>query len=295
MTISFSPFVLFSADNFQNYYTSLQLINYGIDQGLSQSTVLSVYQDGHGFMWFGTRDGLNGFDGHEFEVFRSLPGDTTSLPNNYINDITGDNQGNIWSASNFGLRPDHPNERGFENFFIERQDSDHMVSKVFIDHKQHIWAGTKDGLFVLDSKHQKLTKPVNNKLIDLVDRNFVIEIFEDKDHHLWIGTSKGLFQHDPEEDQVYYYHPYNTGKHYLSHDRAESIVQDHDGKIWIGTYGGGANCIIPGQGYVFHLHDKSLPDKRFSNNYIRSLIVTDDNNLWIGTFQGLNIYDLEKK
>ncbi len=81
-----------------------KFINYGVGEGLSQSTVLSMYQDHYGFIWLGTRDGLNRFDGYGFEVFRRQPSDSTALANNVINDITGDSLGNIWIATQGGVR-----------------------------------------------------------------------------------------------------------------------------------------------------------------------------------------------
>src|ERR1041384_4422110 len=68
----------------------------GIDQGLSNNVVLTIYQDYKGFMWFGTYDGLNRYDGYGFKIFRNVIGDSTSLNNNTIYTIAGDKENNIW-------------------------------------------------------------------------------------------------------------------------------------------------------------------------------------------------------
>src|ERR1041384_104185 len=68
----------------------------GIDQGLSNNVVLTIYQDYKGFMWFGTYDGLNRYDGYGFKTFRNVIGDSTSLYNNTIYTIAGDKENNIW-------------------------------------------------------------------------------------------------------------------------------------------------------------------------------------------------------
>ncbi len=75
----------------------------GIDQGLSNNAVTSIYQDHSGFMWFGTYDGLNRYDGYEFNVFRSVIGDSNSLRTNIIDCITGDANDNIWVGTGKGL------------------------------------------------------------------------------------------------------------------------------------------------------------------------------------------------
>ncbi len=294
-TISFSCFLLFSEENFGNPETKLQLINYGIEQGLSQSTVLSIYQDNHGFMWFGTRDGLNRFDGYEFETFRNIPGDSTSLPENYINDITGDDAGNIWIATNSGLSRYNPDKTGFENFFLDTDRIDPMISQVLIDHTGLLWIGTKDGLFILDEKQGKISKPEHHSWVDYVDKNYVIELFQDSRKNLWAGTTEGLFMYDHETRQSFLYHPDRKEEFFISHERVESVVEDLSGKIWAGTYGGGINCILPDTGYAFHINSKSENRIRLTNDYIRSMVVTSDNLLWIGTFQGLNIYDIREQ
>jgi len=75
----------------------------GIEQGLSNNVITAIYQDMHGFMWIGTYDGLNRFDGYSFKIFRNIIGDTTSLSTNSIMSIDGDRQNNIWIGSQNSL------------------------------------------------------------------------------------------------------------------------------------------------------------------------------------------------
>lgn len=81
----------------------LPLAYLGIEQGLSNNTVRSIFQDHRGFMWFGTFDGLNRYDGYSFEVFRNTFNDSTSLVNNFVHAINEDLNGNIWAGTNTGL------------------------------------------------------------------------------------------------------------------------------------------------------------------------------------------------
>ncbi|MFW5762028.1 MAG: ligand-binding sensor domain-containing protein, partial [Cyclobacteriaceae bacterium] len=267
-----------------------QFINYGIGEGLSQSTVLCSYQDSHGFIWLGTRDGLNQFDGYNFKIFRNIPGDSTSIQDNYINYITGDAQKNIWIATNEGLSKynlDHPY---FCNYRLNISGTDPEIRTIQIFPGNKLWIGSKDGIFELDQIANKFYKP-NHPLVSAVANKYVTTIFTDGDKNIWVGTTNGLFFYDKIINEVTCFHTKLSGKNYISHPRIEAIKQNKEGQIWVGTYGGGVNLIDPQKGYLNHLDDHVDPVNKLTNNYVRSLVIDEDENLWIGTFKGLNIYD----
>ena len=84
-------------------FNNFKFENLDTTEGLSSSTCLEIFQDKEGFLWFGTIDGLNKYNGYEFEVFRSVLNDPNSISNNRINAIEGDNDGNLWVGTNNGL------------------------------------------------------------------------------------------------------------------------------------------------------------------------------------------------
>ena len=73
------------------------------NEGLSQSTVLSIAQDKKGFMWFATLDGLNRYDGYEFTSYKNNPDDTTTIAENIIRDVFIDSSNNLWAGTGKGL------------------------------------------------------------------------------------------------------------------------------------------------------------------------------------------------
>src|SRR6056297_4260470 len=77
--------------------------HYSIEDDLSQTAINTVIQDSRGFLWIGTQDGLNKFDGYNFNRFKNDPSDTTTISNNYIHCIYEDNDNNIWVGTNYGL------------------------------------------------------------------------------------------------------------------------------------------------------------------------------------------------
>src|SRR5689334_10970029 len=87
----------------------------GIDQGLSNNAVISIFQDHNGFMWFGTFDGLNRYDGYSFKVFRNVLNDTTSLQSNYIRVMAEDPNHHLWISTAKGLNIYNPVKANFYN------------------------------------------------------------------------------------------------------------------------------------------------------------------------------------
>ena len=99
---------------------SAQNINFkhlSIQDGLSQSTINCIFQDSRGFMWFGTQDGLNKYDGYNFTVYKKNPVDTNSISHNWIWNIFEDIHENLWIATWNGLTKFNPATNQFFRFF----------------------------------------------------------------------------------------------------------------------------------------------------------------------------------
>jgi signal transduction histidine kinase/ligand-binding sensor domain-containing protein/AraC-like DNA-binding protein len=276
----------------QTISSDLELIHYDVKDGLSQSTVLAIYQDKYGFLWLGTRDGLNRFDGYSFEIFQHEPEDTTTIGDNYINDITGDPEGNLWIGTSNGLSYYDKNTRKFENFIVPHFQKDAEVSCVIYNPKGFIWVGTKDGLFHFDPYKKRFYQPTEYPVLREIGSKYVLSVLEDKDRNIWVGTTQGIFFQDSRTGQVSVFNHQLKGKYHITQSRIEKLVQDSTGKIWAGSYGGGLQCIDPEEGFVFSLQTSSDPSLALSNNFIRDLFIDNNNRLWIGTFDGLNIYDI---
>jgi len=272
----------------------IHFIHYGIKEGLSQSTVLSSYQDAYGFLWFGTRDGLNRFDGYNFEVYKNSPTDTNAIAGNYILDITGDSLGNLWIATDQGLSFFQRNNHRFINFIVPYHEKDSEVSSLLIDNDGNIWVGTKDGLFIFSQKDEAFAQPVEFPITKKIQKDYVLCIFEDQSNGKWVGTTDGLYFQPNNSKDIYRFHPDNSGEFYITHPRVEKVMQDSLGMIWAGTYGGGVSCIDPERGFINSLNDSNVKPGAITNNFVRDLFLDESNRLWIGTFQGLNIYDISK-
>ena len=135
---------------------TIRVKNLSLEDGLSQSSVLCMLQDKQGFIWFGTEDGLNRFDGYEFTVFRHNPLDSLSISDNHINCMYEDTEGNIWiGTKDGGINRFNPRTENFKHWKQESGDSsglttNHVLS-IFQDEDHILWIGTlNNGLYTFD-------------------------------------------------------------------------------------------------------------------------------------------------
>src|SRR6202012_1240219 len=114
------------------------------EQGLSNTTILCILQDSRGFMWFGTRDGLNRYDGYEFTVYKNNPNDPKSLSNNFITGINLDRNGDLWIATwGGGVNRYDPIKDRFIHYSTNSFTK--FINCVLEDHLGQIWIGTNGG------------------------------------------------------------------------------------------------------------------------------------------------------
>lgn len=162
-----------------------------LQQGLSQSRILSILEDERGFMWFGSADGLNRYDGYTTKIFRNRVGDSISIPNNIINSMVEDQEGNIWLGTNNGVAIFNP----YTEKCISLAETDstlivlgaNLINSCVIDHFENIWCGTDGyGVIKIDGKtHEKQYFFRNNAYPQHL--NTVTNLFIDRNNRLWIG------------------------------------------------------------------------------------------------------------
>ncbi|PRD45493.1 hybrid sensor histidine kinase/response regulator transcription factor [Sphingobacterium haloxyli] len=256
--------------------------------GLPQRSVLSVYQDGFGFMWFGTRDGLCRYDGYEFVVYRHQTGDPTSIGGNTIFSISGDNEGNIWIATDKGLSCYHRNHDKFTTYTLAPGIYESSsIHEVFVGRDGRVWMGCRYGLFEWDRLSGLLTKHsfVADGMYHLA-HGTVSAIAEDRTGTLWIGTSKfGLFTYNRTTRQGRSITSERDRKLFPS--RIESLVVT-DSVIWAATYGSGLFLLEKSGEIIRQWHTQAADERnRLHADLIRDLMLDQQQRLWVGTFEGL--------
>ena len=272
-----------------------------IESGLSQNTINCIFQDRKGYMWFGTQDGINRYDGYEIRILRNDPGDTNSISHSWIWDIFEDSHSNLWIATWRGLTKYDPVNNNYTRFLPD-PDNPHYIqgerpTSICEDEDGYIWIGTwggglnrynpQTGIFT----HFRHNKGNTEVIID----DFVRKIYFDSRKNIWIGTWNGLsclYKDNLGKYKIKNYRHDPSDRNSISLNQVTTITEDKDGYMWFGTFGGGINKFDPAHNKFSHYkHNPTDPFSLSSNNI--SVIYEDrTGNLWVGTIsEGLNKLD----
>ncbi|MBN9300029.1 MAG: response regulator [Filimonas sp.] len=259
-----------------------------VENGLSANSVLSVTQDGNGFMWFGTRIGLNRYDGARFKLYKNDPKDSTSLISNNVNTLYCDSRKILWVGSSGGLNKYNSVTDNFEK--IRFSDS-FVVFCIYEDRKGRLWVGTSEGLYVITDVQRNVWTSFRQQAS--ISGLPVRSVREDGDGNIWAGTTKGLTKMTPHGNdytyQVFTHNP-NDAKS-LGAGYVTAIAEDANHHLWIGTQNDGLNLYDPATQSFAHYTASANNKAGLVNNIIRTILPVRDGKLWIATQEGISILD----
>ncbi|NQZ11220.1 MAG: SMP-30/gluconolactonase/LRE family protein, partial [Algicola sp.] len=276
-------------------YAGNRFERFTVDQGLSQNTVTSMLQDSQGFLWFGTQNGLNRFDGYEFLVFHHNTDDPNSLSSSFILSLLEDEQGYLWIGTfNGGLNRFDPRTAQFKRFKQDKNDPNSLkgsqISALYQSSDGTLLIGTHgDGLSVYNRTENSFEQFV----VDVDDpasisHNDIWSITQDSQNRIWIGTTLGfnLFSQNQGTFSRFLNDPVQINS--LSDNRVLTICPDGAGNLWIGTSGGGLNYFEPDTGrFSIYRHDEYVPTS-LSHDRVRNILTDNDGQLWVATYGGLD-------
>lgn len=301
-----APGLLFAQDiHFQTF---------GVENGISQPTVTSIYQDEFGIIWIGTKDGLNRYNGTDFYIFRPIENDKHSLYNNNIGTICGDKDGHIYIRCKYAvveydikknifhtIRDNNIQAISYGNsrlwactrdslFTYNRAEDkleyyyhleDVRMSCVTEDHEGNLYVGTmNNGLYMLDS---------NKKWLNYLPTKDITCIYEDSKKNIWVGTKDdGLFRLDRNGGKTNYVHaPYKNG---LSSNYVRCVVEDNLGNYWVGTFKGLDKLDVTTNTFTNYSEDNK--PYSLSNSSIICMMKDQQGTFWIGTYYGgVNLFN----
>ncbi|MGZ3866663.1 MAG: ligand-binding sensor domain-containing protein [Bacteroidia bacterium] len=268
------------------------------DHGLSQHNISSIIQDSLGFMWYGTHDGFNKFDGYKFIAYKHDPKNKNSLVSDDISCLAVEKSGMIWIGTRMkGINKYNPYTGIFTVFQNERNNpntiSSNVISSLFVDTiHQLLWIGTDKGLSALEFKTEKIVSfrhelGQKNGLSD----NKITSVKMDKRGILWIGTENGGLNSFDYSGKIFTQYKYKEGDaKTISSNNIRDVFADRKNTVWVAT-ANGLNSIntLTGELRTFK-HDESNPNS-ISSNDLTSVYQDKYGKIWVGTAnEGLCVY-----
>lgn len=247
--------------------TDIHFRHLGIDEGLSQSSVISLAQDGCGNVWMGTQSGLNCFDGAQFQVFYAHPSDSTALWDDAVYSLLYDDNGTLWIGTATTLSAYDLKERVFHNY-VAGSKKEQLVSLLEADGR--LYAASSEGVFVFDTRERRFLP--ESPMLEGVR---VRMLFRTEKGEILAATSRGIYTLKGEAAGL------------ADYDIA-AVIPAGSSDYWVGTHGQGLlrvdeHFVIRRQ---FSKADGDLP-----SDYIRVLNRDRRGRLWAGTYDGLALYD----
>jgi diguanylate cyclase (GGDEF)-like protein len=266
-----------------------------LEQGLSQSTVLSMFQDSRGFMWFGTEDGLNRYDGLSFKSYKYDASDHASLPHNMVWAIAEDANGDLWLATEGGGLARW--ERAHDRFArVPVSSSPGLYARIrtlLFTPDGALWIGSKDAGLVRFQPSTGEFKTFRNDPADpaSLSHDGVYALASDGSGRLWVGTDGGLNRLDPATGRVERFRHDPAQPTSLSDDRVRALLVDREHRLWVGTFGGGLTRMDPGSDSFRTYRNDPADASSLGHDRVRALLEDDAGRLWIATDRGLDLLD----
>jgi ligand-binding sensor domain-containing protein/serine phosphatase RsbU (regulator of sigma subunit) len=277
--VSFSLFPTFSQA--QNNQKALMFEALSLENGLSQSTVNTILQDNFGFIWAGTQDGLNRYDGYEFKIFRHSRRDTNSIKDNHVRSLFLDSEGLIWVGSDrSGISVFDYRKQNFKRYSPSNKGLSSGEINTFAEDKSgRIWIGTNRGINIFNKQTNSFSQPDADKNLAA---GVINVLSADKAGDIWVGTSTGLsvFRSKTNSSENFDL----GGEHDIS-----AIYSDNLNLIWVGTR----------KGKIFQYDRKNrkfVLHQNLTFSYaVESFFEDERGNLWIVTAEEIARFRFSSK
>ncbi len=266
----------------------LHLANYSINDGLSLNSVTSFAQTIDGFMWIGSEDGLNRFDGYEFKIYKRIVGDFNSLPDNMINSLFVDSRSRLWVGTQRGLAAYDQEFDIFKRVTTQEKNTGLVITAMVEDIYGRLWVLGNDELFVFDEESQSLvpfSQAINAQQPFMAKGLSGLHTIGP---NLYFGKNDCLIT----LDLVNLNFKENCfGKNQLGNQYSvRTVTSNGRDNIWIGTPYGAIKYNLLTQEYLIY-HANAEPELTISHDLVQSIFVDSSDTVWVATANGLNRFN----
>ncbi|WP_400261129.1 two-component regulator propeller domain-containing protein [Sphingobacterium sp. SG20118] len=279
LLLSLAYFLLSFSIHAQPYYFN----HYQINEGLSNNAVICSMQDSYGFLWFGTKDGLNRFDGNTFKKFTHSQHVPNSLGSNSIISLKEDSQKQMWIGTDQGIYSYDPLHEKFT--ILDEKFRSTEVPVITTDLKHQLWF-ISNGMLYVHNLMNKTTKQITKSNL------YITALCSTKSGKLYFGTPEGIIYQVSNEYQLSIFIDFTTDFEKKDWFSIEKIVETKSGDLLIGTSKAGV--------FSYDLNNRNLSPilgqkqlKQFL--YVRDIVQPNDQEYWFATESGLFIYQISSK
>ena len=262
------------------------------ENGLSSNAVLTITQDPSGFMWLGTANGINKYDGRNVKQYLVPNKNQEVRTSNNIFCLHTDPDGVLWAGAFGGLLRYFIEKDAFVKIPIKGYKGGE-VTFIYSDQKKNLWVGSAKGLYLLsaDRDSTKTQSFYHSDESPSISNNYIKCIYEDHTGTIWVGTNGGLtqMQHRGSHWQYQQFKHIPTDTNSLSANYITSIMEDAQQGLWFGTLNNGLNKYSYSTGKFTRLVHSINDPRSIVNNNIRQIALDQNGHLWVGTQEGLSI------
>jgi diguanylate cyclase (GGDEF)-like protein len=261
-----------------------------MDDGLAASSVHALAQDPAGFIWIGTDNGLQRYDGYRFVNYLHDPRDAGSIGENIVTSLAFAPDGSLWvGTQDAGLDRLAAGATDFTHFQHDPESADSLGSDAVFallqDRRGRLWIGTNDGLDRLDAVHGAFRHYSTHSTLPNGER--ILSLFEDVDGRLWVGSDHGVLWYDEKQDALVRYAPAGptAAVSVLTGSAIDAFSRSRDGRLWVGT---GHGLAVFGEDGVLQAFYTAHPGDpvALQSDHVRGLLQDESGEVWVATLHG---------
>jgi diguanylate cyclase (GGDEF)-like protein len=274
----------------------MQFTRLTAEDGLSQGAVMAMLEDSQGFLWLGTEDGLDRYDGYEIQRYVHDRAQSSSLPDNWVSTLAQDRMGTLWiGTAGGGVVGRNPNTGALVRLGAAAGEfavaANERVRLLFIDRDGRLCIATRDHGLVIVDRAQGASRRFRSDANDLttLSSDSVLAITQDAKGNIWLGTQAGLDRLDLATNRV----ERQPLRQWLpagapSDLEVTALLTDNRGELWVGTNDGLVR--ISSAGHVTVYSSRAGDPHALPSERVQALLMDRSQRLWIGTAKGLALY-----